>query len=223
MGQVLPLVQAVLGYLRSQPVRAKLVDLAFAVTLTVTGMLAFAWYQGLTHGHADAASEILDFLERSDRVSEILVGQRSELKADRLVVLRFHNGAQFLDGLPFLYVSASHEAFRPGMSPILVELQRIPLQTLSGLREIMAKRCVTADTSISPYYRALRDRYGVRTIVTCPIENLDGTTIGLVMAFYREGDDHPDTPAELARLAKILTGALYAKPSRGWFTGTNAG
>lgn len=57
----------------------------------------------------------------------------SELNADRVAVVQFHNGCQNLSGIDFAKMSCTHEAVRPGLKPAQADFLNLPVSAFSYL------------------------------------------------------------------------------------------
>lgn len=58
---------------------------------------------------------------------------KSELNADRVAVVQFHNGCQNLSGIDFAKMSCTHEAVRPGLKPAQADFLNLPVSAFSYL------------------------------------------------------------------------------------------
>lgn len=77
-----------------------------------------------------------DFPSLIDMNSHVLTKLRhakSELNADRVAVVQFHNGCQNLSGIDFAKMSCTHEAVRPGLKPAQADFLNLPVSAFSYL------------------------------------------------------------------------------------------
>ena len=72
-------------------------------------------------------------IDMNSRVLTKLKHAKSELNADRVVVVQFHNGCQNLSGIDFAKMSCTHEAVRPGLKPAQADFLNLPVSAFSYL------------------------------------------------------------------------------------------
>jgi hypothetical protein len=118
-----------------------------------------------------------------------------ELKADRVLVLQFHNGMQDLTGLPFTFVEITYGAVAPGVALEIHSLGPVPLSAYGTLLRLMwadpaRPVCIQRDVDEtgSPLLRARLEMRGVKIIHVCPVVNLIGAPVGLLTAEYMRRD-----------------------------------
>jgi len=99
--------------------------------LTALGYLTLTFLQAEINriGNVVAPDEsklVIQKIQSDVKINEILSELRQQTEADRAKTFQYHNSQRSLQGIPFLYISATHEVVRPGISSELQQLQRLP-------------------------------------------------------------------------------------------------
>ena len=72
-----------------------------------------------------------------DEMTYLLDEIKDEIKADRVIIMSFHNGGEYYSGKSMQKISCSYEVVSPGISRSILDLQNIPvaacMPTLSTL------------------------------------------------------------------------------------------
>lgn len=79
------------------------------------------------------AKDFPSLIDVNSRVLTKLRHAKSELNADRVAVVQFHNGCQSLSGIDFAKMSCTHEAIRPGLKPAQADFLNLPVSAFSYL------------------------------------------------------------------------------------------
>lgn len=79
------------------------------------------------------AKDFPSLIDMNSRVLTKLRHAKSELNADRVAVVQFHNGCQNLSGIDFAKMSCTHEAVRPGLKPVQADFLNLPVSAFSYL------------------------------------------------------------------------------------------
>lgn len=79
------------------------------------------------------AKSFPSLIDMNSRVLTKLRHIKSELNADRVAVIQFHNSCQNLSGVDFAKMSCTHEAVRPGLKPAQAEFLNLPVSAFSYL------------------------------------------------------------------------------------------
>lgn len=79
------------------------------------------------------AKDFPSLIDMNSRVLTKLRHAKSELNADRVAVVQFHNGCQNLSGIDFAKMSCTHEAVRPGLKPAQADFLNLPVSAFSYL------------------------------------------------------------------------------------------
>lgn len=79
------------------------------------------------------AEDFPSLIDMNRRVLTKLKHAKSELNADRIAVVQFHNGCQNLSGIDFAKMSCTHEAVRPGLKPAQADFLNLPVSAFSYL------------------------------------------------------------------------------------------
>lgn len=79
------------------------------------------------------AKDFPSLIDMNSRVLTKLRHAKSELNADRVAVVQFHNGCQNLSGIDFVKMSCTHEAVRPGLKPAQADFLNLPVSAFSYL------------------------------------------------------------------------------------------
>jgi hypothetical protein len=79
----------------------------------------------------DESRIVVQKYEYDKKIDEILAELRDDLKADRAKLFQYHNSQRSVGNIPFLYVSATNEVVKRGISSELANLQRLPSSLFS--------------------------------------------------------------------------------------------
>jgi len=70
-------------------------------------------------------------------INAILDDMLETYTADRAKLIQFHNGTHSLGGIPFKYISITHERVRSGVSSEILRYQNIPTSILGSFTKVM--------------------------------------------------------------------------------------
>lgn len=137
-------------------------------------------------------------------IPNVLEEARDKIGADRLVVRQYHNGKQGISGIPFNFVQTVYAAARPGFGLTDPEAySSYPISTmsktlLSMYREgdVTKPQCIIIynGQAADPFFKVYLDRYGVQTLIQCPLADRDDNIVGYIAAGYVT--PHNATPDE---------------------------
>lgn len=122
---------------------SSLVKDADYISLAMLGGTAFIIYECATlssflkrvarHKTKKFAKDFPSLIDMNRRVLTKLKHAKSELNADRIAVIQFHNGCQNLSGIDFAKMSCTHEAVRSGLKPAQADFLNLPVSAFSCL------------------------------------------------------------------------------------------
>lgn len=136
--------------------------------------------------------------------------------ADRVIVAQFHNGRVDLTGLPFNFASVTYVATAPGIAFSEDNFSSVPLSVLNDMLVPMwgqgTTRCVhlQADEVKNPVYRARLANNGTKQIIGCPVKNLGGGPVGVLVGSWVASDqiNVEDASSKLSEAAGRISGYL---------------
>ena len=186
------------------------------ITITWTGIV----YVGSTNfdtlldiyqGRNDANKiEIKAALDVSQQVNTLITDQRIRLDVDRLYVSKFHNGKVDLNGIHFIYTSRIAESAGSGISNEITRTQNLPLSIFPEMiNAISADKCYyveKVDNSVAN--AAFLETMGVQSMMICPINNSNGSLIGLIGADGVANPINKDRATELETSMTTVSGVL---------------
>jgi hypothetical protein len=146
-------------------------------------------------------------IEQALRV--VLIGTQ----ADRLLIRQFHEQHQPGSDVMVPMTTTTHAVMAPGVSPPQVAITTMPRSYLKDITSrVWPQGKPPACTHIKvtditdAIYRDLLERSGVFEQYICPISDLDGAPIGVIMAGFLTGTKQ--RPEEAAIFAKMMDTAI---------------
>lgn len=119
-----------------------------------------------------------------NKLSEIM----DKLGSDRIYILEFHNGGKFYSGRSMQRFTMSYEMCRPGISHEQMKYQGVLLSNYHNFAKAYLQANFIAIDDISKVEdESLRSTYGtegVESVYACPIKDLNGRVIGLMVVNY---------------------------------------
>jgi hypothetical protein len=162
-----------------------------------------------------AKDPVLDSVETDRAVIDKLHNVMSELEADRISIIEFHNGGKFYNGRSMQKFSMTYELCMPGVSHEQQSLQNILLSTYSDL--IMTLVINNGKSSINDVnnmpegpLKQMYVRTGTISVYAQAIKSLDNKITGVILVDYVK---HAKTLNDgqllvLERLADVIGGYL---------------
>lgn len=117
--------------------------------------------------------ETKESFERDRVINAILSDTIIDYKADRSKLIQFHNGTHSLGGVPFRYLSITHERVDTGISSEILNYQQIPTSVMGAYveplmnRQLVIIRDVEAITEAS--FKQLMSQQGTTAKCMYPI------------------------------------------------------
>ena len=119
------------------------------------------------------SEETKESFERDRVINAILSDTIIDYKADRSKLIQFHNGTHSLGGVPFRYLSITHERVDTGISSEILNYQQIPTSVMGAYveplmnRQLVIIRDVEAITEAS--FKQLMSQQGTTAKCMYPI------------------------------------------------------
>lgn len=129
---------------------------------------------------------VVQKFESDKKINEILETLRIELKSDRVKIFQYHNSQRGISGVPFLYISGTHENVAKGVSSEISNLQRLPSSIFSYSLDAYFNNkpiCNRIDEFKDSAIQQVLDRQAIVTVCTFPIV-YEKEIIGIVEADY---------------------------------------
>lgn len=164
-----------------------------AALLFLAGTISYSY---IAHKIADSEWSLntLRLDTQSNRViDDILTKTLFETGADRIWVLRFHNGGHFVGGIPYRKLSMSHEQVKRGVSRELDGMQNIPLTAVPEAMNLILKNDASFEimTNDLPdgYFKASVEDQAIKFMVWHRLMKGD-SVIGIFGVDYLEDKEH---------------------------------
>ena len=185
----------------------------WASAITTLGAVAVAWLT-IRYSKRTKCDPIREDAAQSVNVYAALEYTLSELDADRVYVLQFHNGGHYYSGRGQQKFSCTHEVVEEGISAEHLNSQDHRISTChSYIQELIdADKFSYSDVNKiddSGFLRIL-DHKGVKSILNVPIKTLNGKMIGILGVDYvkHSTEIKEDQYRFIKRQSRIIAGYL---------------
>lgn len=185
----------------------------WASAITTLGAVAVAWLT-IRYSRRNKCDPIREDAAQSVNVYAALEYTISELNADRVYVLQFHNGGHYYSGRGQQKFSCTHEVVEEGISTEHLNSQDHRISTChSYIQELIeGEKFSYADVNEikdSGFLRIL-DHKGVKSILNVPIKTLNGKMIGILGVDYVKHSNNvkEDQYQFIKRQSRIIAGYL---------------
>lgn len=185
----------------------------WASAITTLGAVAAAWLT-IRYSRRNKCDPIREDAAQSVNVYAALEYTISELNADRVYVLQFHNGGHYYSGRGQQKFSCTHEVVEEGISTEHLNSQDHRISTChSYIQELIeGEKFSYADVNEikdSGFLRIL-DHKGVKSILNVPIKTLNGKMIGILGVDYVKHSNNvkEDQYQFIKRQSRIIAGYL---------------
>lgn len=185
-----------------------------AVLVSVVGVaLVVSWRMSPVETPADHFAKAL---QTDEQVGAELDRVLADTQADRAIIRQFHNGRSSLSGVSFTFATATHARTAPGLSWTAEDVQPVPLDAYNSLlRRMWADPTRPVCSTAGPGEIGAADRRAERGVVVtayCPVTDLRGNPLGIVVAEYVRRPDVPTgVDARLRDAATRVSGYLLPR------------
>lgn len=129
--------------------------------------------------------DLIKDIENSVRINVILETLLRDVNnSARTYVFKFHNGTRGVDGLSFIFQSATHMITRPGIVNSIQDLQQLPISiNTDKASAYINHRCYSYITNMQEINNAYNNsllEQGISSTYTCPLYNKENILIGFV-------------------------------------------
>lgn len=131
-------------------------------------------------------TRIVTIKNESDvRITRILEHLRVTTNADRAKLFQYHNGEKSIGGIPFLYVSNTHEIVGPGTSSEISRLQKLPSSLFieAAQTTVDVKVCSQVTELTNKGAQEILISQGAKIVCTLPVY-IDNDIVGIVSLNY---------------------------------------
>ncbi len=172
-------------------------------------------------GHVLTEEEDKTAIKIDTAINTLIQKAVGDLKASRIMVVRYHNGGRDMNSISFLKLSVTNESVTHGCTPVMSEFQNqfrsivghpvkeIEVSGYSYVEDIEDIKNIDIGT-----YELLKSR-GVRSYYAHKLTNATGYVIGAILVTYRlenKVKEDPNTIHQyLPHLADRISGLLNAK------------
>lgn len=172
-------------------------------------------------GHVLTEEEDKTAIKIDNAINSLIQTAVSDLKASRVMVVRYHNGGRDMNSISFLKLSVTNESVTHGCTPIISEFQ-------NQFRSIVGHPVKDIETIGYSYvediedikdidigtYELLKAR-GARSYYAHKLTNATGYVVGAVLVTYRIENKEKEDPQKihqyLPHLADRISGLFNAK------------
>lgn len=143
-------------------------------------------YIGGREKHAEVKqAEFAAVVRMDSELNNILNEMLYFFKADWTMCWQFHNSVYSITGIPYLKISATHEATR--QRSLASQYQGMPLSLFADNNALLLKgeiAMVNSKTHGNVAIRNAMKEVGITTTLMCPVKNVHGAPIGVVSLAY---------------------------------------
>jgi len=187
----------------------KLGDVLIAAVIGVSAIFLV-----LSHVNQNTPVNVVHEAKMCDLVHTILEHTMEGMDADRAYLFQFHNGTHGLSEKQFMFYSNTHEVCRPGVSPEILNLQRLPLSMLSAswFPELEKKSWFQRLTKDEPHTQTklILEKQGIRAVAIARIL-YSGNLIGFIGVDYVRETPAKIDSAQLTEAANMIQAILIRK------------
>ena len=126
------------NYIKGNFVNVLQTILILAILLAL--YFGYRWVEKLLDnfpGSTYTVEETEETFQLDNIINSLLDDTLETYDADRARLVQFHNGTHSLGGIPFKYISTTHESVRAGVSSEILNYQNIPTSVLGAYAETM--------------------------------------------------------------------------------------
>ena len=114
------------------PAIEKLAEFTYLeIALAIVLLISYIWRKIVFFHLFQSRFRLLRSIEENRQIEGILYRILEAAEADRVILYQFHNGERLASGQHFVYLSATHEVVKPGISPVSRRQQRILVSRIS--------------------------------------------------------------------------------------------
>lgn len=136
----------------------------------------------------DLTNKFVNYAENSTKIQIQIYHLLQNFQADRISIYEFHNGGKNLAGIEFKKCSNTFEAVSLEITPIMKEMQNLPL----SLNPLWNRILATREDIIIPSVEKLEDTFlksymksqSINTYYATMLQDYDNTPIGFICVEY---------------------------------------
>lgn len=167
-------------------------------------------------GHVLSEEEDQIAKKIDNNVNNALQTAVSDLNANRIMVVRFHNGGKDMNAIPFLKFSVSNESVSRGSHPLMPLFQNQFRSLIAyPIRELdMTGKCIVTDL------QELEDKdfgtyelfksYDARSFYGYALRNTNGYIFGAIAVFYEYSNPTKENVNDVEHYMNVLSGQVAA-------------
>lgn len=172
-------------------------------------------------GHVLTEEEDKTAIKIDNAINSLIQTAVGDLKASRVMVVRYHNGGRDMNSISFLKLSVTNEYMTHGCTPIMSEFQNQfrsivghPVKEIETVGYSYVENIEDIKDIDVGTYELLKSR-GVRSYYAYKLTNATGYVVGSVLVTYRLENKVKEDPQQihqyLPHLADRISGLLNAK------------
>lgn len=112
----------------------------------------YIWQTKISSKVEDMQDLVFKNKKSNEEIMEVLYSIRSVSKADRAILGQFHNGSYWASGLPWLQLTATHEAVGRGIEKVSGSVKGVPIERLGEeVASLLEKPLIYINIEEAPY------------------------------------------------------------------------
>lgn len=164
----------------------------------------------------NSEKQVVQNINKSTIVNQVLRQMMEEFKGDRAFVLRFHNGVNYYDGSHKVKSSMDYEVCAIGIEQIGLRMQDLPVSLFAGhMGQIIAGELigVKSEDLNDPAAIALMKQYGISHEAALPFYNKNNQLIMIIGIDWVNNESVFVRKARLEQYVKKIGNILTDQPS----------
>lgn len=215
-------------YLKERTLSKKVMDVI--LVLTVVSWTSFSY---IVAANFDEIKTLINVWEKHDNIKS-LINMNEDINremltilygvnADRVILMRLHNGVSDLQGGQFLFATATNETDKPGIEKISPLRKDILVSMLTDwMQDFMKRKCVYIEVKQgNPYYEFFRQTND-NFVIQCPVFDINDSLTGFISVEYTNFTINVNDKANIekiiqinaSKIGAILSGAVLANMER---------
>lgn len=177
----------------------------FGLSLTLLVLLIFwlrpklnqMWDLMIKQAGKQSHETVEDVVAMSTCIRTALQDMMSDFRADWCHLWQFHNGIRSMGtrGLPFLYITLTHEVKKTGLATLIPAFEHIPLSMFDDFATDLIDGDILEFSKPIPNTEKLENLiidYGVETIMIRAIRDEDGGVVAFISCSWKEKKEITD-------------------------------
>ena len=167
-------------------------------------------------GHVLTEEEDSRALQIDDNVNAVLQTAVSDLSANRIMVVRYHNGGKDMNAVPFLKFSVTNEQIARGSKPLMPLFQNqfrsliaYPFREVDRTGKCMVPDLEALSEKDFGTYELFKN-YDDRSFYAHALTTVNGYTMGVVVVFFENSNHAKENSEDIEHYMSVLAGQISA-------------